>query len=165
MSDYEGHAAEREYGGCYVFRLELSTGNLEPVCKDFVRPNGLAFSPDESRLYVVDSGGSHDLAGDPHFIRMFSVEKDGRLSGGAVFAEISPGVPDGIRLDVQGNVWTTAGDGVQCFSSDGALLGKILVPEPVANLTFGGPKRNRIFITATTSLYAVYVATNGIQRP
>ena len=165
LSDYEGHAEEREYGGCYLFRLDPSTGKLEPACTDFTKPNGLAFSPDESKLYVADSGGSHDIGGNPHHLRVFNVEKNGGLSGGEVFAEISPGIPDGLRLDIQGNVWVTAGDGVQCFSPDGVLLGKILVPEPVANLTFGGPKRNRIFITATTSLYAVYVATNGVQRP
>jgi gluconolactonase len=116
-------------------------------------------------LYVADSGGSHDPAGNPHHVRVFNVDSEGRLTGGGVFAEIIPGVPDGIRVDVEGNLWVTAGDGVHCYSPDGVLLGKILVSEPVANLTFGGPKRNRLFITATSSLYAVYVATNGVQRP
>lgn len=165
LSDYEGHTAEREYGGCYVFRLDPTSGDLEPVCKDFSRPNGLAFSPDESKLYVADSGGSHDPAGNPHHVRVFNVDREGGLTGGAVFVEISPGIPDGIRVDIQGNLWVTAGDGVHCYSPDGGLLGKILVPEPVANLTFGGSKRNRLFITATTSVYAVYVATKGVQRP
>ncbi|MBV9105112.1 MAG: SMP-30/gluconolactonase/LRE family protein [Verrucomicrobia bacterium] len=164
FSDYEGHVAESEYGGCYVFRYNPVTGNLEPVAKDFNKPNGIAFSPDESKLYVVDTGVSHSMAGE-HHIRSFSVDQLGRLSGGDLFAEVSPGLPDGLRVDLQGNIWTSAGDGVHCYAPDGVRLGKILVPEPVANLTFGGPKRNRIFITATTSLYAVYVAANGAQRP
>ena len=164
FSDYEGHVAESEYGGCYVFRYNPATGNLEPVAKDFNKPNGIAFSPDESKLYVVDTGVSHSMAGE-HHIRSFSVDQLGRLSGGDLFAEVSPGLPDGLRVDLQGNIWTSAGDGVHCYAPDGVRLGKILVPEPVANLTFGGPKRNRIFITATTSLYAVYVAANGAQRP
>jgi gluconolactonase len=100
-----------------------------------------------------------------HHIRAFSVDNQGRVSGGDLFAEVSPGLADGLRVDQQGNIWTSAGDGVHCYSPDGVRLGKILVPEPVANLTFGGPKRNRIFITATTSLYAVYVAATGAQRP
>jgi gluconolactonase len=93
------------------------------------------------------------------------VDGEGRVSGGEIFAEVSPGLADGLRVDHQGNIWTSAGDGVHCYSSDGVRLGKIRVPEPVSNLTFGGPKRNRIFITATTSLYAVYVAVTGAQRP
>ena len=164
LSDYEGGVAESEYGGCYVFRFDPATGDLEAVIKDFNKPNGIVFSPDESKLYVVDTGGSHLMAGE-HHIRTFTVDKEGHLSGGEVFAEVSPGLADGLRVDVQGNIWTSAGDGVHCYAPDGVRLGKILVPEPVANLTFGGPKRNRIFITATTSLYAVYVATNGAQRP
>ena len=165
LSDYEGHVAESEYGGCYVFRFDPVTGNLEAVVKDFNKPNGIAFSPDESMLYVVDTGGSHSMDGE-HHIRAFSVDNRGRLSGGGeLFAEVSPGLADGLRVDQQGNIWTSAGDGVHCYSPDGVRLGKILVPEPVANLTFGGPKRNRIFITATTSLYAVYVAAIGALRP
>jgi gluconolactonase len=104
------------------------------------------------------------MAGE-HHIRSFSVSKEGGLSGGELFAEVSPGLADGLRVDSHGNIWTSAGDGVHCYSSDGVRLGKIRVPEPVSNLTFGGPKRNRIFITATTSLYAVYVAATGAQRP
>jgi len=156
--------AESEYGGCYVFRFEPVTGNLEAVAKDFNKPNGIAFSPDESKLYIVDTGGSHSMDGE-HHIRAFSVDDQGRLSGGDLFAEVSPGLADGLRVDQQGNIWTSAGDGVHCYSPEGVRLGKILVPEPVANLTFGGPKRNRIFITATTSLYAVYVAATGALRP
>jgi gluconolactonase len=164
LSDYEGHVAEGEYGGCYVFRFDPATGALDAVVEDFNKPNGIAFSPDESKLYLVDTGRSHSPDGE-HHIRVFSVDNQGRVSGGEVFAEVSPGIPDGLRVDLHGNIWTSAGDGVQCYAPDGVCLGKITVPEPVSNLTFGGEKRNRLFITATTSLYAVYVATTGAQRP
>lgn len=164
MSNYEGFKADMEQDGCYVFRADPAKGTLDVVADDFVKPNGLAFSPDESLLYVADSGVSHDPDG-PHHIRVFRVGKAGQLSGGRVFAEVSPGLPDGFRVDTDGNVWTSAGDGVHCYAPDGALLGKIHVPETTANVTFGGPRRNRLFITATTSLYSVFVGATGAQRP
>ena len=95
---------------------------------------------------------------------MFDV-KAGKLSNARVFAEIDAGLPDGIRVDVEGNIWSSAGDGVHCFAPDGTRLGKIFVPETVANLTFGGPMRNRLFIAATSSLYSIYVAATGAQKP
>ncbi len=164
MTDYEGFAADSEVGGCYVYCLDPADGKLRVVADDFVKPNGLAFSADESLLYVSDSGFSHDDSA-PHHIRRFKVSSKGKLSGGKVFADVTPGIPDGVRIDEDGNLWTSAGDGVQCFSADGALLGKIRIPEVVANLTFGGPKKNRLFITATTSIYSVFVGVRGIQRP
>ena len=164
MSDYEGHKSEQEQKGCYVFRVDPATGTVSIVADDFVKPNGLAFSPDETILYIADSGVSHDPDG-PHHIRAFDVSNGESLTGSRVFAEIDPGLPDGFRLDVDGNIWTSAFDGVHCYAPEGERLGKILIPEKVANLTFGGPKRNRMFITASTSLYAVYVGTNGVQRP
>jgi len=164
LSDYEGNRGELEYGGSYVFRLDVDTGSLEVLADDFDKPNGIAFSPDELRLYVVDTGGSHKKDGN-HHIRVFDVVDGRRLVNGRLFAEVSPGLADGLRIDTHGNVWTSAADGVQCYSSQGELLGKIRIPEVVSNLTFGGPKRNRLFITGTTSLYAVYVAKNGAQTP
>ena len=164
MSDYEGFKAEQEQDGCYVYRVDPDSGDITVVADDFVKPNGLAFSVDESRLYIADSGVSHDPDG-PHHIREFDVVDGTRLANSRVFATIEPGLPDGFRLDVDGNIWTSTHDGVHCYAPDGTRLGKILIPEMVANLTFGGPKRNRLFITATTSLYAVFVATNGVQRP
>ena len=164
LSDYEGKLEPGEYGGAYVFRFDPADQSLQVVANDFVKPNGLAFSPDESKLYVVDTGASHDSQG-PHHIRVFDVVNGSTLTGGRVFTEISPGIPDGLRIDIDGNVWSAAKDGVHCYSPSGRLLGKIKIPEPVSNLTFGGPKRNRIFITATSSLYAVYVATRGTQYP
>jgi len=163
MSDYEGHKADPEQDGCYVYRVDPETGEIAVVADDFVKPNGLAFSPDESLLYIADSGLSHDPAG-PHHIRVFEVD-GAALGNGRVFTEVSPGVPDGLRLDVEGNVWTSARDGIHCHAPDGTLLGRIKIPEMVANLTFGGPKRNRLFITATRSLYSVFVGVSGAQVP
>jgi gluconolactonase len=163
LSDYEGERAMPEQSGCHVYRVDPS-GSIGIVADDFVKPNGLAFSPDEKILYVADSGRSHDENG-PHHIRAFDVGEGGKLSKSRIFAEIDPGVPDGFRVDTEGNVWTSAQDGVICLGPEGTRLGRIKLPEMVSNLTFGGEKRNRLFITATSSLYAVYVSANGAQRP
>lgn len=163
LSDYEGHKADSEQDGCHVFRLEPDSGELSVVADDFIRPNGLAFSTDERVLYISDTARSHDPNGH-HHIRAFDVA-GGRLGNSRVFAVVEPGVPDGFRLDSDGNIWTSAGDGVHCYAPDGTLLGKIHVPETVSNLTFGGARRNRLFITASSSLYAIYVAQTGAQRP
>jgi gluconolactonase len=164
LTDYEGHKAESEIGSCNVYRLDAAGGEPRIVCHDFDKPNGLAFSPDEKLLYIADSGRSHG-ADKPHHIRVFDVSADGKLSGGRVFADIDPGVPDGFRVDMDGNLWIAAGDGVHCYSAQGQLLGKILTPETVANVTFGGAQRNRLFIAATSTLHAVYLNTRGIQTP
>lgn len=164
LSDFTGNKAPSEIGACHVFRVDPRTGELRSVCGDMVKPNGLAFSPDERILYVADSGASHDPDG-PHHILAFDVGDDGSLRSRRVFAVIDAGIPDGFRVDVDGNVWTSAEDGVHCIASDGELLGKIRVPETVANVAFGGPKRNRLFIAAASSLYAVYVGTRGAQTP
>lgn len=164
LSDFTGTKAPSEIGACNVFRLDPRSGELRVACGDMVKPNGLAFSPDERVLYVADSGASHDPAG-PHQILVFDVAESGALQNRRVFAVIEPGIPDGLRVDVDGNVWTSAEDGVHCVAPDGELIGKIRVPETVANVTFGGPKRNRLFIAAASSLYAVYVGTRGAQRP
>ncbi len=163
-SDYEGDAAPHEVAGCYVYRFDPATGNLTAVATDFEKPNGLAFSPDESLLYIVDTGATHVKDG-PRHIRKFTVEDGSRLSGGEVFATCTVGLFDGFRVDTKGNIWTSAGDGVHCYTPEGALIGKIRVPEVVANVCFGGPKRNRLFICGTTSLYSVYVNAAGATRP
>ncbi len=165
MSDYEGFKSPQEQDGCYVYRVSPDLSEITVVCDDFVKPNGLAFNPDESKFYVADSAVSHD-PNAPHHIRVFDVAADGKtLSGGEVFAEITPGLPDGFRFDTDGRLWTSAQDGIHCYLPDGTLIGKILIPETVANLTFGGPKKNRMFITATSSVYSVYLAVNGAQHP
>ncbi len=161
-SDYEGHKAESEIGACHVYRIDPHSGDVTIVASDFVRPNGLAFSPDETKLYVADTGATHVPDG-PRHIRVFDVGRDGRLSGGEVFATCTSGLFDGFRLDEAGRIWTSAGDGVHCYDPDGTLIGKILVPEAVANVVFGGVKRNRLFICATTSLYAIMLPVNGAK--
>ena len=164
---YEGHKDTAELPP-NVYRLDPKTGNATVVVGDFVRPNGLAFSPDEKRLYIIDSGITH---GGPANIRVFDVNGD-KLANGKVFAEnFAPGFTDGIRTDVDGNVWCSMGwadpkeDGVRCYAPSGDLIGKIHLPETCANLTFGGKKRNRLFMTASTSVYAVYVNTQGALMP
>ena len=164
MSDYEGHRAESEIGRANVYRIDPQDGRVEIVCDDFERPNGLCFSPDEKTLYVSDTSISHDPDGNRH-IRALDVIDGRRLGASRVFAQIDVGCADGFRCDEEGNVWTSAGDGVHCYSPQGERLGRILVPEGVSNLCFGGPKRNRLFITATASLYSIHVAANGAQRP
>jgi gluconolactonase len=171
-SDYEGHRAESEIGACHVYRIDPVTGQVAIVADDFDRPNGLAFSADERQLYITDSERRH--------IRLFSVTKDDvttddgstddvtagdRLEGGAVFATCDAGTFDGIRLDSAGRIWAAAGDGLHCFDPDGTLIGKLRVPETVANLEFGGPQRNQLFICATTSLYSIRVNVTGVAYP
>jgi gluconolactonase len=164
LSDYEGFKGEFEQEGCYVFCLDPATGELKVAIDDFVRPNGIAFSPDEKRLYVADSAYSHG-ADLPRHIRVFDVNADNTVSNSRVFCVTDTGLPDGFRLDDRGNVWTSAGDGVHCFNSSGVLLGKLLTPDVVANVEFGGPRRNRLFICATQSLHSIYLAVNGATRP
>jgi gluconolactonase len=161
-SDYDGDKRPQELDGCYVFRLDPGSGQLSVVVDDFSRPNGLAFSPDESILYIADSGFWPDPNG-PHHIRAFDVGTEGKVGNSRVIADVSPGIADGFRVDEEGNIWTSAGDGVQCFTPNGELIGKISVPEMVANVAFGGPKRNRLFICAYTSLYAIYLNVKGAQ--
>jgi len=160
-SDYEGHKSPSEIGRSNVYRVDPGTGAVTAVITDMIKPNGLAFSLDESKLYVADTGRTHGEQ-HPKHIRVFDV-KGNTVSGGREFADCTFGLFDGFRLDVGGRVWTSAGDGVHCYEPDGTLIGKILVPEVVANVCFGGLKRNRLYICATTSLYAIYLMTNGAK--
>ncbi len=164
LSDLEGWQAEPEYGACHVFCLDPATAELRVVADDFVKPNGIAFSPDERTLYIADTGASHDPDG-PRHIRAFDVTDKGKLKKSRVFATCDAGLFDGFRLDTAGNVWSSAADGVHCFNPGGDLLGKILVPEVVANVCFGGVKKNRLYICGTTSLYAVLLPVAGAQVP
>lgn len=158
-SDAEGYPAESEIGGCHVY-CALPDGTLIAVATDFDKPNGLAFSPDEQRLYVADSGAARGASFPgfdyslPHHIRVFEVDGT-TLQGGRVFAVIEPGVPDGLRVDNDGNVWTSAQDGIHCLSPEGRCLGKILLPAPTANLCFGGPAGTDMFITASDTVWRV----------
>lgn len=161
MADYEGGAADSEIGACHVYRV-APDGAVTVVADDYVKPNGLAFSPDESLLYIADTGASHQVDGPKH-IRRHTVNADGTLSGGEVFAESTNGLFDGFRVDRDGRIWTSAADGVHCYAPDGRLIGKILIPEFVANVCFGGPTLNRLFICGTTSLYSAYLSINGVS--
>ncbi|MAU99012.1 MAG: gluconolactonase [Fulvimarina sp.] len=161
-TDYEGHRGEREQAGSHVFRFDPRDASLSIVADDFVQPNGLAFSLDERRIYIVDTGATHVEDG-PRHIRRFDVGDDGRLSGGEVFATSTSGLFDGLRLDDAGRIWTSAADGVHCYDPDGTLIGRIKVPEVVANLCFGGPKRNYLYVCGTTSLYAIRLPVNGAK--
>ena len=164
LTDLEGWQGEQEYGGCHVFCFDPRNGELRIAADDFVKPNGIAFSPDEKILYIADTGASHDPDG-PRHIRAFDVSDDGKLKNSRVFATCDAGLFDGFRCDAAGRVWSSAADGVHCFAPDGTLMGKIKVPEVVANVCFGGLKRNRLYICGTTSLYAVLTHVNGAQRP
>lgn len=160
-SEYEGDAAPSEIGESNVYRIDAGDGTLTKVVGDMGKPNGIAFSPDESILYVADTGQTHDPDCAP-VIRAYGVAADGKSVGeGRDFVRSEAGMFDGFRVDTKGNVWSSAGDGVHCFAPDGTLLGKILIPEVVANVEFGGRKRNRLFICATTSVFALYVNAQG----
>jgi gluconolactonase len=159
--DYEGARAESEIGACHVYRVDPS-GEISIVADDYVKPNGLAFSPDESLLYIADTGITHDRDGPKH-IRRHAVQPDGSLSGGEVFATCTEGLFDGFRLDQHGRIWSSAADGVHCLNPQGKLIGKVHIPELVGNVCFGGPKLNRLFIAGTTSLYAVFLNVNGVS--
>ncbi|MEQ8653662.1 MAG: SMP-30/gluconolactonase/LRE family protein [Kiloniellales bacterium] len=163
MTDYEGYKAEEELP-CNVYRIDPSSGAMQAVLTDFACPNGLAFSPDESLLYVADTGRIFDQDAKKH-IRVFRHEGGGKLSGGDIFHVVAPGCSDGFRVDSDGNIWTSAGDGVHCIAPDGRLLGKILTPELVSNVCFGGRAKHRLFITATTSLYSIVLNRQGVQWP
>ena len=162
MTNYEGFKSEQELP-CNVYRVDPANGTITAVLTDFNCPNGLAFSPDETRLYVADTGRM--FGSDPQHIRMFDCDAAGSLSGGGVFHVINPGCADGFRLDSDGNIWSSAADGVHCISPDGVLLGKIRVPELVSNVCFGGRAKHQLFITATTSVYTVILNREGVQRP
>lgn len=164
MMDYEGDRAESEIGACHVYRIDPDTGAVDAVATDFVKPNGLAFSAGEETLFIVDTGGTHDPGGPAH-IRRFDVGSDGKtLSGGEVFATCTAGFFDGFRVDLDDRIWSSAADGVHCLNSDGVLIGKIKIPEIVGNVCFGGPKLNRLFVAATSSLYSVFLNVNGCRR-
>jgi gluconolactonase len=161
LTDYEGIAAPQELERCNVYRVDGQSGDITVVADDFLKPNGIAFSRDESLLYIADTGLSHDPTGPKH-IRVFKVNSDGKSLGTSkVFADCSAGFFDGFRIDRQDRLWSSAGDGVHCFMSSGDLIGKIKLPEICGNVCFGGPLLNRLFMCGTTSLYSAYLAING----
>ncbi|MCO6459708.1 MAG: SMP-30/gluconolactonase/LRE family protein [Pirellulaceae bacterium] len=178
LLNYEGEKAANNSPQPYqkeaIYRIDAATGQIAKVADDIFKPNGLCFSPDYKKLYVADTGASH-YPDAPRNIRVWDVVDGQRLAGGREFASMElelngeklAGFADGIRADVDGNIWASAGwvgdgyDGVHIFAPDGTRIGQILLPEICSNVCFGGPKRNRLFMTASTSLYAVYVETRG----
>jgi gluconolactonase len=157
---YEG---ARELDGCHVYRIDPQAGAVRQMTSDFVMPNGLAFSPDERLLYIVDTGSTHRPEG-PNHIRRFAVGADARLTGGAVFAVNAANGFDGLRVDRDGRLWCGAEHGVHCYDPDGTLIGKVPLPERAGNLTFGGRSGTLLLICGSTSLYALAVRT-GPGRP
>jgi gluconolactonase len=161
IADYEGKIDSMEQDGCHVYRIDPHTLEVTQVAHDFDHPNGLAFSTNEKHLFIADSGGTEGH-NRPKHIRRFEVSDSGKTLGSStVFAECPAGFFDGFRIDQQDRLWTSCAEGVICYRQDGRLIGKIKIPEMVANLTFGGVQRNRLFICGTTSLYAVYLKVNG----
>jgi gluconolactonase len=170
--NYEGIKAAPEQEKHNVYRVDPKSGDVKVVVDDFVEPNGITFSPDEKKLYVIDTGFT-DGPDNPSHIRVFDVDVGtGKASNGKVFAEMpKPSITDGMRCDTDGRIWCSVGwgdpneDGVRCYAPDGDLLGKIHIPETVANLCFGGTYRNRLYICGSTSLYAVYTSVQGAMKP
>ena len=186
LMNYEGHKAEMEIEEA-VYRIDPKTGKIDKLIgrDEMFKPNGLCFSPDYKKVYIAETGASH-YEKAPKNIMVFDITEDGKKVGkGKEFCSMEmtikvpipgqawpgsakkAGFADGIRADVDGNIWVGAGwvgdgyDGVQVFAPDGTRIGQILLPEICANICFGGPKRNRLFMAASQSLYAVYVETQG----
>lgn len=162
MAPHQGYGGVQEQSGSYVYRFEPTTNELDAVVTNILRPNGLAFSPDESILYVSDSS-AFAIPDGAHQIRAYDAIDDRQLGNGRLFTQIDPGQPDGLRVDMSGNIFTSSQDSVQVYAPDGTRIGKILVPEIVANLTFGGRERDCLFIAAGRSLYAIVIRTRGVH--
>jgi gluconolactonase len=163
-NDYEGGRQVSEQPPA-VYRFDPQTRDIRIVANDFDGPNGLAFSPDETRLYIAETGNQAEQS-PRQYIRVFNVGTDGAtLAGGDIFHKIEPGYCDGMRIDEYGNIWSSAADGVHCISPDGELLGRIFVPHRISNLTFGGPAKNRLFIGGSPTLYSIFLNCRGVQIP
>ncbi len=163
LGNYEGHRTEPELGQ-NVYRLDPGTGQATVVADDILGPNGLAFSPDESKLYIVESRGQPNRK-----ILEYDMSADGAtISGKRVLIDAGDGTPDGFRVDVKGNLWCGWGmgtaelDGVMIFAPDGTPIGRIALPERCANLCFGGRANSRLFMAASHSVYALYVNVAGV---
>jgi gluconolactonase len=169
MLNYEGEKAEFELTTT-VYRIDAQTGECVAKITEMERPNGICFSPDESLLYVADTGSAQEPDGPPN-IRVYDMADAQTPANGRLFVAMKPGGADGIRTDTDGNLWVAAGwagdgfDGAHCYAPDGTLVGKIHLPEPCSNLCFGGMKKNRLFMTAGQSVYAIYVEAVGAQVP
>lgn len=158
-SDYEGLQTRSEIGASNVYRIDPGTGAVTRVVSDRVQPNGLAFSPDETLLYVADTGATH-VDGLPATIWSYQVDGQ-KLADAKLFSTYPDGLYDGFRVDIHGNIWTSAGRNVFCYAPDSTHIGTIPIGEIVANVCFGGPRRNRLYICGQTSLYAMFLNTRA----
>jgi gluconolactonase len=158
---HQGYGGQQEQAGSYVYRFDPATQEIDAVVTDMERPNGIAFSPDESRLYVSDTS-EFDQPHGYHYIRAYSIVDGRRVTDGRILSIVSPGQPDGLCVDASGHVFTSSQDSVQVFTPDGMRLGKIFIPEICTNLTFGGCDQRCLFITAGKSLYAIDLNTRGV---
>jgi len=156
LSDYEGYPGEQEYGGCYVFRFNPLTNALDVMTKDLDRPNGIAFSQDEKKIYIADTGENVKS------LYVFDVE-DNKIINQKLVYDFKPFFSDGFRCDKDGNIWTSAGKSIKCFNPNNELIGQILVPELVSNLEFGGKEGNILYVTATSSLYKMELNQIGAR--
>lgn len=166
VNDFEG-GRRHSVQPAVIYRFDPSDGSLQAMTSpdEVAGPNGLAFSPDESLLYVVDTGAPDDPSPD-RLIHLFDVEEGGaRITGRRDFHRVNNGNADGIRVDDVGNVWSSAGNGVHCIAPEGALLGRIATPRLVGNLCFGGVHGNRLFLCSWDTLYSIHVNTRGLQHP
>lgn len=161
--DYEGGIQQSEQSPA-LYRFDPESDRITIAAGDFDGPNGLVFSPDESRLYVSESGDMRE-ENPKQYIRVFDVDAKGKLHGGEIFHKIEPGFADGLCMDEEGNLWSSAADGVHCIDPSGRVLGKVLVPYLVSNLTFGGYFKNRLFIGGSHTLYAIFLNRRGAGWP
>ena len=156
LSDYEGYPGNQEYDGCYVFKFDPLNKKLEVLIKNLIRPNGIAFSKDEKKIYIADS------AENVRSLYVFDVEDNG-ISNQKLVYDFKPFFSDGFRSDIDGNIWTSAGKAIKCFNPNNVLIGQILVPELVSNLEFGGKEGNILYVTATSSLYSMELNQKGAK--
>ena len=156
LSDYEGYVGEQEYGGCYVFKFDPKSNTLEVLTKNLSMPNGIAFSNDEKKIYIADTGENIKC------LYVFDVE-DNKIFNQKLVYDFKPFFSDGFRSDIDGNIWTSAGKAIKCFNPNNELIGQILVPELVSNLEFGGPEGNILYVTATSSLYSMELNQIGAK--
>ena len=156
LSDYEGYPGEQEYGGCFVFKYNPEDDTLDVLTTDLDRPNGIAFSDDEKKLYVADTGVNIGC------LYVFDI-KDNKISNQKLVYDFKPYFSDGFRCDKDGNIWTSAGKAIKCFNPSNELIGQILVPELVSNLEFGGKEGNILYVTATSSLYSMELNQIGAK--
>ena len=156
LSDYEGYLGEQEYGGCFVFKYDPKLKKLDVMTKNLNRPNGIAFSHDEKKIYIADTGE------DIKCLYVFDIENE-KITNQKLVYDFKPFFSDGFRCDKDGNIWTSAGKAIKCFNPYNELIGQILVPELVSNLEFGGREGNILYITATSSLYKIELNQVGAK--